>query len=239
MERIKVIAFDADDTLWVNEPYYQDIEKIFCKLLDNYLPADKISEELLKTEIDNLEKYGYGAKGFLLSMIETAIRISDKKVSSETIDKIITLGKSLLEKPIELLDDIEFILNILKNKYRIIVATKGDHLDQQRKLNSSGLLHHFHHVEIMNDKKETEYQKLINHLGIKTEEFLMIGNSLKSDILPVIAIGGQAIYVPYHTTWQHETANTDNTLRQYHEISKMTELLNILQISISENAGNI
>src|ERR1035437_9634397 len=128
MERIKVIAFDADDTLWVNEPYYQDIEKIFCKLLDNYLPADKISEELLKTEISTLDRYGYGAKGFMLSMIETAIKISDKKVSSETIDKIITLGKSLLEKPIELLDDIEFILNHLKNKYRIIVATKGDHL---------------------------------------------------------------------------------------------------------------
>ena len=232
MERIKVIAFDADDTLWVNEPYYQDIEKLFCKLLENYLPADKISEELLKTEISNLDRYGYGAKGFMLSMIETALKISDKKVSPETIDKIIILGKSLLERPIELLDDIEFILKNLKNKYRIIIATKGDHLDQQRKLNSSGLLHHFHHIEIMNDKKEMEYQKLIKHLGIKTEEFLMVGNSLKSDILPVIAIGGQAVYVPYHTTWQHETANNDNTFRQYHEISKLTELLNILQIII-------
>lgn len=236
MNRIKVIAFDADDTLWVNEPYYQEVEKLFCKLLDNFLPATEISAELFKTEIGNLGLYGYGAKGFMLSMVETALRISDKKVSSETIDKIINLGKSLLEKPIELLDDIEFTLNNLKTKYRIIVATKGDLLDQHRKLNGSGLLHHFHHVEIMNDKNEAEYHKLLKHLDIKTEEFLMVGNSLKSDILPVIAIGGHAVYIPYHTTWQHETTNNDNAFKQYREISKLKELLNILQITISDNA---
>jgi len=230
MDKIKVIGFDADDTLWVNEPYYQDVEKTFCKLLDNYLPADKVSAELLKTEIDNLDRYGYGAKGFTLSMVETALRISDNKLSAKTIDTIIQIGKSLLEQPIELLDDIDFLLNNLKNKYRLIVATKGDLLDQQRKLNTSGLLHHFHHIEIMHDKNEIEYQKLFKRLDIKNEEFLMVGNSLKSDILPVISIGGHAIHIPYHITWQHETADNNN-FAKYREISKLTELLNILPLT--------
>ena len=229
MNRIKVIGFDADDTLWVNEPYYQEVEKIFCELLENYLPTKDISAELFKTEMDNLEKYGYGAKGFILSMLETAIRISDKKISTETIDKIIKLGKTLLEKPIELLDDIEYSLNHLKTKYRLVVATKGDLLDQQRKLNSSGLLHHFHHIEIMHDKNETEYKKLLKRLNIQSEEFLMVGNSLKSDILPVLSIGGQAIHIPYHTTWQHETINEDVTNKSYHTISKMKELITIIE----------
>ncbi len=228
MNRIKVIGFDADDTLWVNEPYYQEVEKIFCKLLENYLPTKEISVELFKTEMENLEKYGYGAKGFMLSMIETALKISNNNVSSETIDKILKLGKDLLEKPIELLDDIEFSLNHLKSNYLLVVATKGDLLDQQRKLNSSGLLHHFHHIEIMHDKNETEYKKLLKRLDIQSEEFLMVGNSLKSDILPVLSIGGQAIHVPYHTTWQHETINDESTSKDYHTITKMKELITIL-----------
>ena len=228
MHRIKVIGFDADDTLWVNEPHYQEAEKLFCKLLANFLPAKDISSELFKTEMDNLEKYGYGVKGFMLSMIETALRISDKKISADTIEKIINIGKNLLEQPIELLDNIDFVLNSLKNNYILIVATKGDLLDQHRKINSSGLLHHFHHIEIMHDKNEKEYHKLLKRLDIKSEEFLMVGNSLKSDIFPVLSIGGQAIHIPYHTTWQHEITEKEITLRQYHKISNLTELLNIL-----------
>jgi putative hydrolase of the HAD superfamily len=233
--KIKVIGFDADDTLWVNEPYYQNAEKLFCKLLVNYLTAENISAELFKTEIDNIERYGYGAKGFTLSMVETALRISNKKISSESIDTIINIGKSLLETPIELLDDIEYLLTHLKNKYRLIVATKGDLIDQQRKLNNSGLLHYFDHIEIMHDKNETEYQKLIKRLEINSDEFLMVGNSLKSDILPVIAIGGHAAYVPYHTTWQHETVNSNVYFGQFSEISKLTELLNVLPINNINN----
>lgn len=228
MEKIKVIAFDADDTLWVNEPYYQDAEKVFCQLLEEYLPKEQLTSELFKTEMDNLDRYGYGVKGFMLSMIETALRITDNQIPSSKINEIIDIGKSLLEKPVELLEDIEFILNDLKGKYLLVLATKGDLLDQNRKLNNSGLIHHFHHVEIMHDKKEIEYLKLIKRLDIKNEEFLMIGNSLKSDILPVISIGGRAIHIPYHTTWQHETAENDISSRQHLEISKIIELLNIL-----------
>lgn len=232
MEQIKVIAFDADDTLWVNEPYFQEREKIFCRLLSEYLPCAEVSAELLKTEIQNIEIYGYGVKSFILSMMETAIKISDKKVSTETIDKIIILGKSLLEQSVELLADVEFVLDYLKNKYRLIVATKGDLVDQQRKLKKSGLAKYFDHVEVMSDKKESDYIDLLNRLAINPKEFLMVGNSLKSDILPVLAIGGQAVYIPYHTTWQHETININSVSGLYHEISKLVALLNILQNSI-------
>ena len=229
LSKIKVIAFDADDTLWVNEPYYQDAEKQFIELLSPFLSIENISPELFKIEMANLAIYGYGAKAFMLSMIETAIRVSDGKIPAATITKIINLGKSLLEQPIELLDGIEHVLPHLKNSYKLIVATKGDLLDQQRKLNNSGILHHFNHVEIMHDKNELEYQKLINHLNIKSEEFLMVGNSVKSDVLPVIAIGGRAIHIPYHITWQHESHEETENSNNYLQISKISELIEILK----------
>jgi putative hydrolase of the HAD superfamily len=230
MNKIKVIAFDADDTLWVNEPFYREAEKIFYNLLDGYLPEPEIEKELFKTEIGNIEKYGYGIKGFMLSMIETALRISNNRVDAGVIGKIIGLGKTMLEKPVELLEDVEFVLNNLKNKYSLVVATKGDLLDQQRKLDRSGLLHYFHRIEIMNDKNEPGYQKIITELGIKNEEFLMVGNSIKSDILPIIAIGGKAVHIPYHTTWEHEHADNKNAVGKYYEISDLKELLKILEI---------
>ena len=201
---LKVIAFDADDTLWVNEPYFREIEDKFCALLEDYLPHHSVSQELFKTEMQNLALYGYGVKGFMLSMVETALRVSDNKVNIATIEKAIQYGQELLQKPVELLDGIEEVLQQLKNHYRLVVATKGDLLDQERKLKKSGLEHYFHHIEIMSDKQEKDYSKLIKHLDIKPEEFLMIGNSLKSDIIPVLAIGGHGVHVPYHTTWAHE-----------------------------------
>ncbi|OZI07861.1 HAD family hydrolase [Siphonobacter sp. BAB-5385] len=201
---LKVIAFDADDTLWVNEPYFQETERKFCALLEDFLPHHTVSQELFKTEIANLAIYGYGVKGFMLAMIETALTVTDYNVRPEVIAKAIEYGKELLQKPIELLDGVQQTLSLLKDSYRLVVATKGDLLDQERKLKKSGLEHFFHHIEIMSDKKEADYLKLIKHLDIKPEEFMMIGNSIKSDVLPVLNIGGQAIHVPYHTTWLHE-----------------------------------
>jgi putative hydrolase of the HAD superfamily len=201
---IKVIAFDADDTLWVNEPYFQATEKKFCILLEDFLPQHTLSRELLKIEIENLSLYGYGIKGYILSMIETALKVSDNTISIVAIEKIIDFGKELLNQPIELLDNVEEVLAGLKDHYRIVVATKGDLLDQERKLKKSGLSHYFHHIEIMSEKGESDYLKLIRHLDISPDEFIMIGNSLKSDIIPVLNIGGHAIHVPYHTTWAHE-----------------------------------
>jgi len=201
---IKVIAFDADDTLWINEPYFRATEEKFYALLAEYLSVHNLERELFKTEISNLQWYGYGVKGFVLSMIETALNVSDNTVPASIINKIIQLGKDMLNQPIELLEGIPETLEILKDKYRLVVATKGDLLDQERKLKKSGLGNYFHHIEVMSEKDEENYLKLVRHLDIDPSEFLMIGNSLKSDILPVLKIGGHGIHIPYHITWQHE-----------------------------------
>ena len=222
---IKVIAFDADDTLWVNEPYFQETEHKFCALLEDYLPHHTVSQELFKTEMQNLAVYGYGIKGFMLSMIETALRVSNNTVHHSVIERAIQYGKDLLEKPIELLDGVEEVLHALKNRYRVVVATKGDLLDQERKLKKSGLESYFHHIEIMSDKQEKDYTKLIKHLDIAPEEFLMIGNSLKSDVLPVLAIGGHAVHVPYHTTWAHEKVEQSIEHENFRQLNSIREVL--------------
>ncbi|HMO61174.1 MAG TPA: HAD family hydrolase [Ferruginibacter sp.] len=225
---IKVIAFDADDTLWVNEPYFKEIEEKFCNLLEDYLPRHTLVKELFKTEIDNLHLYGYGVKGFMLSMIETALRVSNHTLSITVIEKAIGFGKELLQKPIELLDGVEEVLKALKGKYRLVVATKGDLLDQERKLKKSGLEHYFHHIEIMSDKQEADFSKLIRHLDIEPSQFMMLGNSLKSDVLPVLAIGGHAIHIPYHTTWAHEHVEHKVEHQHFRSVAKIKDVLAIL-----------
>ncbi len=202
--KLKVIAFDADDTLWVNEPYFRQTEEQFYNLLSEYSSQHTLERELLKTEIENLALYGYGIKGFVLSMIETALKATNNKISVEVVGKIMALGKQMLDQPIELLDGVEEVLLALKDKYRLVVATKGDLLDQERKLRKSGISHYFHHIEIMSEKDDANYLKLIKHLDIQPADLLMVGNSLKSDILPVLNIGGYGVHVPYHITWAHE-----------------------------------
>jgi putative hydrolase of the HAD superfamily len=228
MNKLKVIAFDADDTLWVNEPYFQEVENKFCEMMEDYHPQHTISRELLKIEIANLSLYGYGVKGYILSMIEAALHISGKTISIEAIEKILDLGKEMLEKPIELLDGVEEVLQQLQGKYRLVVATKGDLLDQERKLKKSGLEKYFHHIEIMSDNKEADYQKLISHLDIAPEEFMMIGNSLKSDVLPVLKLGGIGVHVPYHTTWAHETVEHKVEHENFYQFAHANEVLAIL-----------
>ncbi len=225
---IKVIAFDADDTLWVNEPYFQETEKKFCALLEDYLPQHTTAKELFKTEIDNLALYGYGVKGFMLSMIETAIRITGKTSDTHVTERIIEMGKELLAKPIELLDGVEEVLQSLKGRYRLVVATKGDLLDQERKLKKSKLEHYFHHIEIMSEKQETDYNKLIKHLDINPGHFLMLGNSLKSDIMPVLAVGGHGIHIPYHTTWAHEHIENKIEHPNFRQVNTIKEILPFL-----------
>ena len=229
---IKVIAFDADDTLWVNEPYFQETEKKFCALLEDYMPHHAVAKELYQTEINNLQYYGYGIKGFMLSMIETALRISDKNVSNGIIEKALEYGKELLAKPIELLDGIENVLKELQPNFRLVVATKGDLLDQERKLKKSGIEHYFHHIEIMSDKKESDYQKLIKHLDILPNEFLMVGNSLKSDIMPVLAIGAHAIHIPFHTTWAHEIVEEKIAHKNFRQVLIVSEILTLIKTNI-------
>ncbi len=225
---LKVIAFDADDTLFVNEPYFQETEQKFCALMGNYLSHHSLSQELFKTEIDNLDLYGYGIKGYTLSMIEAAMKISDNTLSIEVIGKIIELGKDLLQRPIELLDGVEETLKALQGKYKLIVATKGDLKDQQRKLHDSGLGPYFHHIEVMADKQEVNYEKLLKRLEIEPNEFFMIGNSLKSDVLPVLGIGGYAVHIPFHTTWEHEKISHKVDHPNFRTLEKISDVLEIL-----------
>lgn len=225
---IKVIAFDADDTLWVNEPFFQETEKKFYQLMEGYLPAHSVAKELFKIEIDNLDLYGYGIKAYILSMIEAALHISENTISLEAIGKIIDYGKEMLDKPIELLEGVEDTLKALHGKYKLVVATKGDLKDQHKKLHESGLGHFFHHIEVMSDKKKIDYEKMLKRLEVEPSEFLMIGNSLKSDVLPVLEAGGHAVHIPFHTTWLHE--QIDHTIehpnfREFENISQILALV--------------
>jgi len=225
MTNIKVIAFDADDTLWVNEPYFRQAEEKCCALLEDYLPMHSIASELFKVEIRNLPLYGYGVKGFILSMIETILEVTEGTASLQTIAKAIEYGKELLDKPIELLEGVAQVLETLKGEYRLVVATKGDLLDQERKLKKSGLENYFHHIEIMSDKQEKDYLKLLKHLDCKPEDFLMIGNSLKSDVLPVLQIGAHAIHIPFHTTWAHEVIENNVEHDNFKALDSLADIL--------------
>lgn len=229
MKNLKVIAFDADDTLFINETYFAETEEKFCALMSDYLSHQGISKELFKIEIDNLKLYGYGIKGYILSMIEAAMKISNNTIPVEVIERIIQYGKELTEKPIVLLEGVEETLAALNGKYKLVVATKGDLLDQRRKLHNSGLGHYFHHIEVMSDKQEVDYSDLVTRLEIKPQEFFMIGNSLKSDVLPVLAIGGHAAHIPFHTTWEHEKINHKIVHENFMAYEKITDVLKHLK----------
>jgi putative hydrolase of the HAD superfamily len=227
-QAIKVIGFDADDTLWENEPFYQDVEREFCQIMKPYHDEAETSEELFKTEMQNLEIYGYGAKGFILAMVETALRTTEGKITAKEINRIIDIGKTLLNMPIQMLDGVENTLKRLQGRYKLILATKGDLLDQERKLQKSGLIGYFHHIEIMSDKHENNYRKLLSHLEIQPNEFLMVGNSVKSDILPVVNIGAKAIHVPFEVTWKHETHHDLAVASDFITVSAISEILELL-----------
>lgn len=225
---IKVIGFDADDTLWVNETYFREAEERFADLLEHYETKNKIDQELFKMEMKNLDLYGFGIKGFMLSMIESALELSNHHVSQQTINSILDIGKEMIARPVELLDGVEEVLKNLESKYRLIVLTKGDLLDQERKLDRSGLSQYFHHVEVLSDKKETNYKNLLDHLEIDVQEFLMVGNSLKSDVIPILNIGAAAIHVPFHTTWVHEMVPEEEQPNDHLTLNSLRDILNYL-----------
>lgn len=226
---IKVIGFDADDTLWVNETYFREVEHEFAKLLSAYETENKIDQELFKMEMKNLEIYGYGIKGFVLSMVESAIDLSNGKIDNATISKILNLGKEMVLKPVEVIDGVEEVLKSLVDNYRLILLTKGDLLDQERKLEKSGLSKYFHHIEVLSDKKDENYKNLLDHLEIDVKNFLMIGNSLKSDVLPLINIGAQAIHIPFHTTWAHEMVKEEDANGSYKTVTTIKEILQLIK----------
>lgn len=204
----EVIAFDADDTLWSNEPHFRDTENRYIGLLAKYDAPEHISAALYRTETANMELLGYGAKAFTISMLETAVQIAGERLTARETAQIVEWGKSLLRIPILPLEGVRETLEKLKerNRYRLVVATKGDLLDQESKLERSGLADCFEHTEVMSDKGEKEYARLMARLGVSPDRFVMVGNSLRSDIRPVLALGGYAVYIPFEVTWEHEKA---------------------------------
>ena len=206
MKGIKVIVFDADDTLWDNQSYFNRAEDVFIEELKEYGTAEELSETLFKTESANMPVLGYGAKAVCISMMETALAVSGGKVPGENLSRILSAAKSLLSLPATPLPGVETTLKSLKESglYRLIVMTKGDMLDQENKLRRSGLNEYFDRTIVVSNKGTKEYLDLCHSEGIAPSEMVMVGNSFKSDIRPVIEIGGRGIYIPFHTIWRHE-----------------------------------
>ena len=224
----KIIAFDADDTLWHNEPYFDEAQDKFCELFGGYASKQELLRLILNHQITNLPLYGFGIKAFTLSMIESALELTNHSISGQNIEKVLQIGKDLLQKPVELLPDVISVLEELKGTYKLIVATKGDLKDQHRKLHECGIGAYFHHIEVMSDKTELDYEKMLGRLDCLAADFLMIGNSLKSDVLPVLNIGGHAIHIPYHTTWEYEQIDFEVEHENFHAFEKITDVLQLL-----------
>lgn len=225
------IAFDADDTLWDNEIYFRESERQFCKLINSHNPnltEKEIMPILFDNEVGNLSIYGFGVKSFVLSAIEAAGKLLNNDVPYSIVSSIVQIGREQLMKPVTLLADVETTLQQLKDsgKYRLVVATKGDLLDQESKIKRSGLEQYFERTIIMSDKREEDYRKMIKSLNCKPEKLVMVGNSFKSDILPVVNLGGRGIYIPYHTTWAHEVVETI----EHERITEITRLKEILEL---------
>lgn len=201
---IKIIAFDADDTLWENEFLYQNALAELRDILSPWESPEIINKIVNDIEHRNMEQYGYGIKAFTLSLIEAAVKITDYKIQGEAIAKILAIGRSMLEADIHILPNVVETLKALNGKYPLMVITKGDLLDQSAKIKRSGLAEFFKAVEIVNDKTEDAYLKILENHYINPQQFLMVGNSIRSDILPILNIGGKAVYIPAETTWAHE-----------------------------------
>ncbi|MBR7888445.1 HAD family hydrolase [Marinomonas sp. A79] len=229
---ITTIAFDADDTLWRNEDIFIHAQDEFIRLLLPYQDEIFIRDHLSEMQISNLSHFGYGIKGFTLSMIETAIELTEGSVSGNEIHQIIQLAKCMLASPVELLDHIETVLDQLKGQYKLLVITKGDLLDQESKLARSGIADYFDGIEIVSEKTPQIYEQILQRYQCDASQFLMVGNSLKSDILPVLDIGARALHISYHSTWAHEQVD-EETLKHYPQLTTLndaSELLDWLEL---------
>lgn len=231
MKHIEVIAFDADDTLWHNEILFTATQEKYKKLLTKYHSEEWIESKLYDTETQNIQHFGYGIKGFTLSMIETAVELSEGRITGEEINQIIEFAKEMLKSPTELLEDVEETIYNLSKTHELMIITKGDLFDQESKIVRSGLAEYFSHIEIVREKDDEIYQKILSKNKFDSSKFLMVGNSLKSDILPVIRIGAEAIHIPYHTTWAREMV-AENELENYRflRLQRMKELLGLFKV---------
>jgi putative hydrolase of the HAD superfamily len=234
---LDIIAFDADDTLWHNEPLYIDIQTRFKELLSPSHRPEWVDQKLFETEMRNLNHFGYGIKGFTLSMIETAIELTEGRISGSEIQKIIGFAREMLGTHLELIDHVEETLEELSQAYPLMVITKGDLLDQEAKIANSGLAKYIDTIEVVSHKTRESYTAILSRHEIEPERFLMIGNSLKSDILPVLELGGRAVYIPYALTWTHENnINQELPQNSFYQLEHMGLLPELVR-EISHDPG--
>jgi len=229
MKTISSIGFDADDTLWESEVFFSQVEEKFTQLINSYEIEADIGKELYETEKRNLSKLGYGVKSFTLSMIESAHHLTQGNISSADTVQIIQWGKELLHHPVDLLPGVVDVLSSLQDRFAIYVITKGDAFHQHQKFVDSGLASFVTDIEIVQEKDSKAYRATLTKIGVEPEEFLMVGNSVRSDILPVIEIGSQAVHIPHETTWQYETENVErNDENNYPILESIRELPDFL-----------
>jgi putative hydrolase of the HAD superfamily len=203
---LKMVGFDGDDTLWRSEDYYRAASAEFAAIVGGYVDVadEAVHARMLATERSNLALFGYGAKGMTLSMVETAIALSDGRISAADIHRLVALGKRVLQHPVELLPGIREAVAAVAARYPVVLITKGDLFHQEKKVAESGLAQLFRRIEIVSEKDVATYRRLLDEFGIAAHEFAMVGNSLRSDIEPVLRLGGVGVHMPYHVTWAHE-----------------------------------
>ncbi|MCP4345413.1 MAG: HAD family hydrolase [Desulfobacterales bacterium] len=226
---IKLIAFDGDDTLWTNMPFYLEAVEKIKTILGKYTDITVIPKEVYETETENLSVLGYGTKSFIISMIEAAIKVTSQKIHPKEIQEIITIGKSLMNLPVELLPNVRKVVADLSSDNSLMILTKGDLFEQKSKILRSGLLDYFKYIEIVSEKDEQTYSEILEKYNIEPENFLMIGNSLRSDIVPVLNIGANAVYIPHNAVWYHEEVSGD-VQKEYYEINDIRELPGLLGV---------
>lgn len=226
---IKLIAFDADDTLWVNEHHYRNAEHSFADMMSPYCSHEKAIDALLQKEKENLPLLGYGSKPFIISLVECGIELSGGTLDNNQIKSLIALGKETIGRNMELYPDAEPVLQKLFGRYPLVLATKGDLKEQESKVERSGLMKYFTSIEIMSEKHQGNYLKIIDQHGLEPRDFVMVGNSFRSDILPVLEIGGNAVYIPSDIIWAHEVVEESShpNLVKLENLTQLPGLFNI------------
>jgi putative hydrolase of the HAD superfamily len=227
---IRIIAFDGDDTLWHNETRFHLTQTALRDLLRRHVHDADVDSHLSEVEMRNLGLYGYGVKAFTLSMLETAIQVTDGRIPTADLAVILDWGKRMLSEPTELLDGVEAALHEVGRRYEVLLITKGDLFDQESKLARSGLAEVFAGVEILSEKNEDSYRRVLRRRHIEPEEFVMVGNSLRSDIAPVVGIGARAVHIPYPLTWHHENLPEDSIPNgRWHRLARIGDLAALLE----------
>ncbi|MFA8299965.1 MAG: HAD family hydrolase [Hyphomicrobiales bacterium] len=229
LNRIKTVAFDADDTLWANEHIFQEARENSYALVKDFVSREDWAKATFDMEIHNLSLYGYGVKSYVLSLIEAALKISGGKIPQYLIGKMLEIGKDMLNHPVKLLPDVKETLETLSGNYKLFMITKGELLEQEGKIKRSGVAELFSNIEIVSEKDEKTYSNLLDKYAIPRNEFMMVGNSLKSDVLPVCKIGGHGIHIPYHVTWEWEVPKNREEEVSYIELERINMIPELLK----------